>query len=178
MLAASNLGSAPVTDPGREVALVQGSLLSGQINSDRQDEPPPCACKCGGKIQCDKGEWSFCECRRGKCDTTCRKGKNKPLELAADVTSVVVEKEITVTRLKEESNVYSPILSSLLRGKLLERTYHLKYKDRDIGFSFNPRGVALLTEAVNELQKIRPVSGGPASTPVSPVSGSVQGKAE
>ena len=38
-------------------------------------------------------------------------------------------------------------------GKLFEGTYPLKYKDPDIGFSFNARGVTLLTEAVNELQK-------------------------
>jgi hypothetical protein len=119
-----------------------------------EDQPPPCICKCGGKIQCEKGQWAFCECSDGKCEAKCSTEKHEPLELAADVTSAIVLKPVTVGDLKREAPCQYTISRQLLSGRLSDGRYFLFYEGRGMGFSFTTGAVNLLTRAVSQLREL------------------------
>jgi len=116
-----------------------------------EDQPAPCVCTCGGQIQCEKGQWSFCKCENGKCKGACSTGKKAPLPLAADVLSPIFEKSLSEADLRKEPQQYSPVLGELLRSKVSPG----KYKYRQIGFSFIPQIESQLNVAFNELEKLR-----------------------
>jgi hypothetical protein len=129
------------------------SLTLTPLTRGNQDAPGPCICPCGGEFQCDKGQWTYCVCRDGKCTGTCSSEKKEPMDLAADVVSVIVVRTLKATDLRKEPGTYSPILDELLNGKVAEGRYRLKYRDREMGFSFTKLAVSLLTKALADLQK-------------------------
>jgi len=129
------------------------SLALTRLTRVTQEAPRSCICPCGGEFQCDKGQWAYCICRDGKCTGTCSSGKNEPMDLAADVVSVIVDRTVKAPDLRKEPGTYSPILDELLNGKVSEGRYQLKYRDREMGFSFTQPAVSLLTKALAELKK-------------------------
>src|SRR6266481_5782340 len=76
--------------------VASASMHVPQVASDNnKDQPPPCKCKCGGETQCQNGQWAYCECIDGKCKGSCTTVKQEPLNIAADVISVLEEKDVT-----------------------------------------------------------------------------------
>jgi hypothetical protein len=115
------------------------------------EPPPPCKCECGGEIQCEKGQWAYCECREGKCSGKCISDKNKPLDLAADVVTVILQEKHDEKDLRTSPKKYSQIIDMLLQGKVAKGRYHIIYESRDVHFSFTEQVISKLIAARNEL---------------------------
>jgi hypothetical protein len=145
--------SAPAADRVQLVRSVPSSLPLVSLNSENEDQPSPCKCICGGEIHCERGQWAWCECRNGKCIGACSSGKKEPLDLAADVVSVIVEDTVKATDVRNNPDRYSQILEALLKGKVSENKYRLAYRSREIGFSFTENSVSLLRKAREELRE-------------------------
>lgn len=53
LCSATHLGSVRGIEP--LVTQAGNTAALGQLANASEDQPPPCICKCGGKIQCEKG---------------------------------------------------------------------------------------------------------------------------
>jgi hypothetical protein len=138
---------------GQELVLKPSSLAFVQVSTTDREAPPPCVCKCGGKTQCERGQWAYCECRDGHCETKCTTEKHEPLELAADVVSVVEDRPVEAQAMKAEARTYAPVLHKLIfQANVSEGTYRLSYERREIGFSFTQFAVKLLRDALHQLE--------------------------
>lgn len=144
-----HLGLLHLTEP--QAADAQASKAAAQLGIS-VGKPPACVCKCGGETKCESGQWAFCECQNGKCHGVCTKEKSDPLALAADVTSVIELRPVTVDVLRERHDTYASLLQELLSGKVKGGQYVLSHGNRSIGFSFTDRAVDLLTQASRQLR--------------------------
>jgi hypothetical protein len=138
---------------GQEWVLKPSSVAGLQLSTTEREAPPPCVCKCGGKTQCERGQWAYCECREGHCETKCTTEKHEPMQLAADVVSAVRKQPVEVNAMKNEARAYAPLLHKLIYdAKVSEGTYTLTYDRRQIGLSFTQVAVKLLTDALHQLE--------------------------
>ena len=154
LIALTALGAlAPGGRSLRIPSVALNSLPELQLPSGSDDQPPPCECKCGGKIRCDKGQWAYCECNAGKCDGICTSKIQQPFEIASAVVSIVEGKTVEPASLRMQRGRYSKTLKAVLDSKISEGRYLFRYQDREIGFSFNKQSISKLNTAITQLEE-------------------------
>ena len=134
------------------MAIATTTLFVAMPQASDKETPPPCICKgCNGQVTCDRGQWSYCECVFGTCKTQCKTQESTAQAQALAVVSGITGRTVTDAYSSANRQMSSELLSTLLKGKVGEGQYSIKYQSRTIGFSFSPPTLKQLEEAQKEL---------------------------